>query len=69
MSSWDFYYYYGGPYFEACYLDLPESAWTGPSQYDADTILLIVTWCLVFSQSDHTEETCAVTIQANKLSK
>ena len=39
----------------------------GPSQYDVDTVLLTITWCLAYGQSDHTEDMCAVMIQANKL--
>ncbi|PHU21506.1 Cytochrome c biogenesis CcmF C-terminal-like mitochondrial protein [Capsicum chinense] len=55
--------------FEACYPDLPGSAWMRPSQYDVDTFLLTVPWCLACGQSNHTEDMCAVMIQANKLMK
>ena len=77
MSAWingfwsddNSYYYCGRPYFEACYPDLPGSAWTVPSQFDADTILLTITWYLAYGQSDYTEDMCAITIQAKKLMK
>lgn len=65
MSAWDrcfssdndSYCLCRGSHQAAYCSDFDGSVWTGPSQYDADTILSVeqtVTWCMVCGQSGHT---------------